>query len=310
MRRPLLVALTLAAVTLSGCAPALEGPSAPIAREQVPIAPALAGASSRRTVLDFVEAYASSPLDGSAALADLVTGDELERWVYWLGVQNAQFPGRIDGEAEVRDVAFIGITPANRALGAQVELGATVTFTFAPVDDDPFERARILDGPVTLLSSRPGDWRVLDITRDGVPMSEGIELFEDEERADRGISVRLDSLFMFTPNWQFNVVVENRSGTEIGLDALATGLFFERTGGTFDRVEGAPSPALASIPEGTGVQSLVSFPLQDSADGLVLVLTFLRDGRPYRFDFPLEDLVTVVPPPPPTAGGDAERTTG
>ena len=174
MRRPLLVALTLAAVTLSGCAPALEGPSAPIAREQVPIAPALAGASSRRTVLDFVEAYASSPLDGSAALADLVTGNELERWVYWLGVQNAQFPGRIDGEAEVRDVAFIGTTPANRALGAQVELGATVTFTFAPVDDDPFERARILDGPVTLLSSRPGDWRVLDITRDGVPMSEGI----------------------------------------------------------------------------------------------------------------------------------------
>ena len=122
--------------------------------------------------------------------------------------------------------------------------------------------------------------------------------------------MRLDSLFMFTPNWQFNVVVENRSGTEIGLDALATGLFFERTGGTFDRVEGAPSPALASIPEGTGVQSLVSFPLQDSADGLVLVLTFLRDARPYRFDFPLEDLVTVVPPPPPTAGGDAERTTG
>jgi hypothetical protein len=91
---------------------------------------------------------------------------------------------------------------------------------------------------------------------------------------------------------------------------MATGLFVERGGGAFDRIDGVPSPALARIPAGTGVQTLISFPLQDSADGLVLVMTFLRGERPYRFDFPLEDLVTVVPPAPPIAGVDGGRTTG
>ena len=309
MRRPPSVVLTLAVFISSACAPRAEGPSAPIAREQVPVAPALAGASARQTALEFLDAYASSPFDGGAALADLVTGDELERWAYWLAIQNAQFPGRIEGQADVRDVAFAGTAPVDRAIGAQVALRATVAFTFTPVGEDAFDRARILDGPVTLVSTRPGDWRVLDITRDGVPMSDGIQLFGDEVRTDGGVSVRLDSLFMFTPSWQFNVVVENRTAGEIGLDVEATGLFLHEAGGGFERVEGVPSPGLLRVPAGTGVQSLVGYPLQDSADGRVLVLTFRQDRRTFRFNFPLEDLVTTVPPAPPTAVSEVARTT-
>jgi len=299
MRR--VIALAAAALALAACAREPVGPSAPLALEQVRPFPGLVAASARRTVLELVQAYADAPLDGGTALAQLVTGAKLERWVYWLGVQNAQFPGRIVGRADLRHVRFDGLLPVPRAVGAQVTLGATVRFTFTPNDGEPFERARILDGPVRLVSLRPGDWRVVDLTRDGVPMSDGIRLFRDESRTRDGVSVRLDSLFMFTPNWQFNLAVENRSRWPIRLDPDATGLYLERSDGSFERIAGVPSVALtATIPPGRGLQSLIAFPEQGSAAGRSLVLTFRRDGRALRLAFPLEDLVSSVPPPPPT----------
>ncbi len=301
MRRHLgLVAVLLA---LGACAREPVGPAAPLALEQLPATPALVAASARETVLEFLRAYADAPLDGGASLAELVAGPELERWVTWLGVQDAQFPGRIVGEVDLRHARFLSTVPLRRALGAQVALGATVRFTFTPEDGDPFQRARILDGPVSLVSLRPGDWRVVDLTRDGVPMSDGIELFRNEARTEDGVSVRLDSLFMFTPNWQFNLVIENRSRRTLRLDRDASGLFVERGDGSFERYEGVPSLALqVPLPPERGVQALLAFPQQDSAEGRSLVLTFRRDGEPLRFSFPLEDLVSSIPPPPPTDG--------
>ncbi len=301
MRRHL--ALAAVVLALAACAREPVGPAAPLAPEQLPAAPALLDASARRTVLEFLDAYANSPLDGGASLARLVAGPELERWVTWLAVQDAQFPGRIVGEVELRRVRFLTSAPVRRATGAQVQLSATVRFRFAPERGDPFERARILDGPVALVSARPGDWRIVDLTRDGVPMTDGIELFRNEVRTVDGVSVRLDSLFMFTPNWQFNLVIENRSRRPIQLDPDASGLFVERIDGSFERLEGIPSLALGlPLPPDRGVQALFAFPQQDSAAGRTLVLTFRGDRGSLRFSFPLEDLVSSVPPPPPTGG--------
>jgi hypothetical protein len=263
-----------------------------------------ADAGAAQTVIDFLDAYANASSDGGAALADLVAGAELQAWVHWLGVQDVQFPGTITGEPDLRGVAFLGSVPTKRAVGAQVDVGATITFSFVPTDGDPFERTRILDGPFTLASVSPADWRVVDLTRDGIPMSDGIQLFRGEERTDGAVTVKLDSLFMFTPNWQFNVVIENRSGRTIELDQSTSALFVERTGG-FEQVDGVTSLSLFQVLAGTTGEGLVSFPLQDSSDGRVLVLSYHGGGRDYRFDFPLQDLVTVVPPPPPTAGAAA-----
>lgn len=302
MRRHL--ALAAVVLALGGCAREPVGPAAPLALEQVPPAPALVAASARETVLGFLRAYADSPLDGGASLAELVTGPELQRWVTWLGVQHAQFPGRIVARVELRSVRFLGTLPLSGAVGAQVALGAAVRFRFAPDEGEAFEQARVLDGPVTLASLRPGDWRILDFTRDGLPMTDGIELFRDEVRTEDGVSVRLDSLFMFTPQWQFNLVIENRSRRPIRLDPDATGLYVERLDGSFERYEGVPSLGLrVPLPPERGTQALLAFPEQDSAEGRSLVLTFRRDGRPIRFSFPLEDLVSSVPPPPPTDAG-------
>ncbi len=295
-------------IVLSACTPAPTGPSAPIALEQVGTVPVLAGGTARQTVLGFVAAYASAPRDGGAALSDLVTGPELENWVHWLIVQDAQFPGAVDGSDLVRSVSFVGVAPVKDAAGAQIDLSANVSFDYLPLDGQPFERTRILDGPVTLLAEASGGWRVLDLTRDGVSISDGIQLFKNEVRTVGDVRVRLDSLFMFPPNWQFNLIVENRTPDEIRLDPSATGLYVKGASGAFQKVPGAISPALKALPSNRGVQSMLSSEAQDAAGGRVLVLVFRGGGKEYRFDFPLGGIVTKAPPPLPTAASPSPST--
>jgi hypothetical protein len=296
MRRPLAIAAT--AAILAACAVEPTGPSAPIAPEQFPGAPALDASAARQTVVDFVDAYAASPTEGVGALANLVGSTELVTWAHWLDVQHREFGGDIQAGADVRDVEFIEALEVRRATGARVGLSASVTFRFAPDGDDAFERARILDGPVTLLRTDAGTYRVFDLLRDGVPMSDGIEIFDDEVRDDAGVTVTLDSLFMFPPNWQFNVVVANASTEPILLDPNGVGLFV-RVGDAFERVDGALTGSLAAIPPGGQVEGILAFPTQDTAEGRVLSLAYAAGRATAVLEFPLDDLVNAVPPPPP-----------
>jgi hypothetical protein len=267
--------------------------------EQVVEAPALDASAARQAVVDFVDAYAASPTEGVGALAQLVVGPELGSWVRWLNVQHREFGGSIDAVADVRDVEFIGSVDARRAMGAQVGLSASVTFLFEPLDEEAFERARILDGLVTLLQTEKGSYRVIDLQRDGVPMSAGIELFREETRSEGAAEATLDSLFMFPPNWQFNVVVRNSGGTPLILEPDLVGLYVEGAAG-FERLEPVITGSLALVPPGMDAEGILAFPLQDSAQGRVLTLAYRSGRKLVQFDFPLDELVNVVPPPPPT----------
>lgn len=298
MRRRILFLLG-SLLVLVACGPDPQGPQAPIAMEQVVEAPALDASAARQAVVDFVDAYAASPTEGVGALAQLVVGPELGSWVRWLNVQHREFGGSIDAVADVRDVEFIGSVDARRAMGAQVGLSASVTFLFEPLDEEAFERARILDGLVTLLQTEKGSYRVIDLQRDGVPMSAGIELFREETRSEGAAEATLDSLFMFPPNWQFNVVVRNSGGTPLILEPDLVGLYVEGAAG-FERLEPVITGSLAVVPPGMDAEGILAFPLQDSAQGRVLTLAY-RSGRDLvQFEFPLDELVNVVPPPPPT----------
>ncbi len=298
MRRagiPLIFVLMLAA-----CSRASGGPAAPIAKEQFTPGPGLDAAAARQTVLDFLNAYAASADDEAAVLSRVVAGPELAAWVRWLNVQNREFIGAIFGQADLRDLEFLGSLRVRRTIGAQLDLSASVTFQFEPVEADSFERTRILDGPVTLVKTGPADWRVLDLTRDGIPMSDGIQLFRREERTLRDVTVHLDSLFMFTPNWQFNLVVENRGDADVALGPDAFALFEQRPNGELERIDGVLTASLQLVPGRSSVEGLLAFPMQDSAEGRILALGYRQGGKLLRFEFPLEGLVRVVPPPPPT----------
>ena len=299
----LAVALPLI-VSASACAAESRGPVAPIAPAQLSPGPALDASAARQTVVDFVEAYRASPDQGVGPLIGLIAGEELAEWVRWLDVQHREFDGEIDGVSDVRDVEFVRTLTARRASAAQVGLSASVTFTFAPLDDDPFELVRVLDGPVTLLRTDVGNFRVLDLLRNGVPMSDGIEPFTGEHRSEDGVTVRLESLFMFSPLWQFNVTVSNTTDEDVLLDPAGAALFIARGDG-FDRVDGTLTDSLTFVPAGSTIDGLMVFDEQGTAEGRVLSLVYGSGSDRRVFEFPLGDLVTAVPPPPPTSE-DAE----
>jgi hypothetical protein len=276
--------------------------------EQVVEAPALDASAARQAVVDFVDAYAASPTEGVGALAQLVVGPELGSWVRWLNVQHREFGGSIDAVADVRDVEFIASVDARRAIGAQVGLSASVTFLFEPTDEEAFERARILDGLVTLLQTEKGAYRVIDLQRDGIPMSAGIELFREETRSEGDADATLDSLFMFPPNWQFNVVVRNSGRSPLILDPDLVGLYVEGPDG-FERLDPVITGSLALVPPGMAAEGILAFPLQDSAQDRVLTLGYRSGRNLLQFDFPLDELVNVVPPPPPTTVGAEQDVT-
>jgi hypothetical protein len=288
-------------IVLAACAAQPDGPAAPIAMEQVAEAPALDASAARQAVVEFVRAYADSPTEGIGALSRRVAGPELASWVRWLDVQHREFVGTIRAEADVRDVEFVGSIDAQRATGAQVGLSASVLFSFTPENAEPFELGRILDGSVALIRTEVGTYKVIDLQRDGVRMSEGIQLFRGESRTDGGVDVVLDSLFMFPPNWQFNILISNPGPETLFLDPETIGLYVAVTDG-FERLEPVLTGSLTVVPPGTDVAGILAFPLQSAAAGRVLTLGY-RQGRGngvLRFDFPLDDLVNVVPPPPPT----------
>jgi hypothetical protein len=142
---------------------------------------------------------------------------------------------------------------------------------------------------------------VFDLQRDGVRMSEAIEAFRDEVRTEQKVEVQLDSLFMFPPNWQFNMVIRNDASEPLFLDANSTGLYVEEGDG-FERIPAVISGPFEVVPPASEVEGILAFRLQPTASGRVLTLAYKlgrRDRNQVLFEFPLEGLVTSVPPPPP-----------
>ena len=291
-----LIATVLA---VGGCATQPDGPAAPIAVEQLGGAPALEASAARAAVVDFVSAYAASPTEGVGALAQTVASPELDTWVRWLDVQHREFDGAIDAVADVRDVEFVGAIDEDQA---QVALSASVAFLYEPDDDDAFQSVRILDGAVQLIRNDDAEtYRVSDLQRDGVRMSEAIQAFRNEVRTEQQVEVQLDSLFMFPPNWQFNMVIRNTASEPLFLDANSTGLYVEEGDG-FERTPAVISGPFEVVPPASEVEGILAFRLQPTASGRVLTLAYKlgrRDRNQVLFEFPLEGLVTSVPPPPP-----------
>jgi hypothetical protein len=289
------------AVTTCACESAPAGPAQPIAREQIGGPDGVDVVSARATALEFLSAYANSPTDGMASLAALVAGPDLHAWVRWLGVQNREFDGTIEGAVDLRSAAFTASAPIGDGVEAQVGLGASVTFTFTPANgDQAFELTRILDGPMTLVQTGTANWKVVDVTRDGASMDAGITRFARELDHAGGVSVRLDSLFRFLPNWQFNVVVTNDTAATIGLDPADAALVVRQPDG-IETISTVASRSLQSIPPGSSVEALIAVPYQDSAKGRSLSLRFVgSDERRRRFVFPLGGIID--PPPGPSTG--------
>ncbi|MFM7718474.1 MAG: hypothetical protein ACKO8G_03135 [Actinomycetota bacterium] len=290
-RRPATALILALALASASCAGGPTGPSAPLAIEQVLPAASLDVAAVRATALAFVRAYADTGADRGLALSRLVAGPDLAEWVRWLGIQTVEFEGVIRGHPDITDVTFAQVASTDEYDLARVRVRASVTFEYEPVDDDPFEITRVLDGPMLLLRVGVADWRVVDLTRDGRTISDGIRDLGDERFRDDGGDLVLvaHSAFLFPVGWQFNVTVENRTSERIELRSavLETDIGEE---------DGVATPALTSIPTATGAIGILAFPVGTDLSGATLVLRYrTSDGGIVTLRADLAELVGDAP---------------
>ncbi len=266
--------------------------------------------AARQAVVDFLKAYAGAAADNGAALDRAVGSTRLARWAHWLEVQNASFPGEVTGALDIRSLDFVGSATIQGVLEAQVNLSATVTLTYRPDQGPAFQTVRQLDGPVTLFHRSSGDWAVVDITRDGQSMFASIQLFTNQIRSAKGITVQLDSLFTFAPSWSFNVIVRNSTGHAISLNPKEAAILTRLPGQPATPANGLGiTPTLARIPAGATVEGSMDFPTQSSASGRVLRIPFRAGNRVVSIDFQLSGIVTPAAIPSPTATAPAPGAT-
>lgn len=288
-------------MALGACSPVVAGPRETLALQQMVSGVGLDVAAARRAVVDFLHAYSHAADDHGAALTELVGAPELRRWIHWLDVQNTGFPGDISGEVQIVALTFQGAVSTQGTVAAQIDVSATVTFEYLPAEGEGFPpMVRRMDGPVTLTRRGTGDWVVIDATRDGRSIADSIQPLSDQVQSDRGITVRIDSLFTFPPYWSFNVVVENGSGRTITLDPKQATISSAQAGVTELSNGRGATPSLTRIAAGARVEGSINFETQPDAPERVLTLAFGMGRRLLEFRFALGGLFNLGPIPTPT----------
>jgi hypothetical protein len=267
---------------------------------------AVKAAGARAVAAAFVRAYANDTGADPRTLARLVNGERLRRWVHWLGIQDREFPGTISGAVENNQIGpaapfELASVPGSESLLRDVDVQATITFSFRPDDGDEITLSRSLDGPMRLVFDDDlGTWSVLDFTRDGIPLSRTFEIVAESAEASKGgVDVAIDS-FVSVPYWQF--FLRMSTGRDIGL--APRDIVLLDADGRRVAVAREVTASLRSLTAGGAVEGIVTFPAQATADGLTLRITTRGPAGATPFDFRLGGLihpipVTVSPSPTP-----------
>ena len=281
MRIRLATALLVVATFVVACSPSPTGPTGPAAPDQVTPDDAVKAAGARATAAAFVRAYASDTGADPRTLARLVDGKRLQRWVHWLGVQDREFPGTISGAVENDQIGpatpfELSSVPGSGALLRDVDVQATITFSFQPDDGKTITLSRSLDGPMRLLyDDERGTWSVLDFTRDGIPLSQTFEIVADSARRHREAgstspSTRSCRCRTGSSSSACRAIVP--SGSHRATPSCST------PDGARVAVARDVTSSLRAIDAGAAAEGIVTFPAQASADGLTLRMTLRGSG--------------------------------
>jgi hypothetical protein len=297
MRVRLASVVLIVVIGAAACSPSPFGPTAPVAPDQLSSDDAIKAAGARAAAAAFVRAYASETDANPRALARLVDGARLERWVYWLGIQDREFPGTITGAVDNSQIGpaapfDVATVPGSAAFLRDVDVSATVTFSFLPDEGELITLSRTLDGPMRLLfDGQRGTWSVLDFTRDGIPLSRSFEIVPKRTVVSRsGTDVAMDA-FVSVPYWQFFLRIS--SDRDIGLapqDVRLVGAQGARVASARD-----VTASIRSVASGDDVEGIVTFPAQATADGLTLRMTLRGPGGPATVAFVLQGLIDPIP---------------
>lgn len=306
MKRGLIPLLAVAALVAGGCTSPPPGPAAPEAPDQVTPDDAVKAAGARAAARAFVDAYAAATGQDAPQLQALVGTDLLRRWVHWLDVQNREFPGSITGSVSASQIGpaapfSVSTIPGSEAVLRQVDVLASVTFSFQPSGGAPVTVTRSLDGPMRLILDPSVGWKVLDFTRDGIPLSREFQVVKRASASGDGARVNVVS-FLSVPYWEFGIVASVRGALAV---APARTALVDASGRVVAPARAVTS-SLSPIRPGSPVEGIVTFSPQASAEGLSLRLVLRSPGGgPITLEIPLTGAIDPVPisTSSPSAGG-------
>jgi hypothetical protein len=302
--------LAVCGLLISGCSSAADG--APVSGALPPLAEAAASVAARDTVLRFLEAYERAPADGGASLAALAGSAPVQHWAVWLGVQFQQVDGSVEGSHVLRGIGPMQPFGSAGETAFVAEIAATVNFLITPQEGPPQRQTRSLDGLIALAHDRDASWRVVDFTRDGVPLSNSVHVFPPGAGTrDRGVTIAVDSFILDADQWAIGVFMDNDTGRTIRVEPEFVGVY-DLVAQPVDT--GIAPSSLEAIEPGDRVGALIAYPIPEgeAVSGLRLVLgaRIPGDERLVVLDVPVRPVLRNLeragnPDPSPSPAGSA-----
>ena len=306
MRRIAVLVIVVAAAAACSRTPQPVGPERPASQQILALDDLRSAGQARSVAFAFLRAYAGSPADGGRALRPLVEGALAREWAHSVAVQNAGFPGEIEGSLQLGQLG-----PATRvraedgSLDELVAYGvlvrATVTFSLTDEAGQPVPPLqRLMDGLVVMIQGSDGAFRVINFVRDGRRLDEFFQVFDGASVRRAGVTVEIRNLVQ-VDRWQFGIEITNDTDRPLRVLANLTALLTKgkELASTERPVVTFPGP----IPPGESAEGVVSFAAPATAEELDLQVAVAGpDGEATGFVFGVPQAAgTTSPSPTPAA---------
>lgn len=275
--RALVLAVALALAACTSEEPPPGAPSGPTFQDRIEV---------EQAVESFLEGFAKGGEHPDALLAS-VTGDRLRDWAGWINRYRPEREAVRSGRVDLDSLRVESISGAT----AVAVVDATV---LQPTRDEEGERrtvARSFNGPVELRRDA-GGWRVVDIVRDGAPMSYAIALFDEPASAEHdGVRVDVESVYRFRSGTVATVRIENGTDDPLRVDRIHS--LIQAAGrwvGTIDVAGGLAAP----IPPGAVIAGSFAYhPIPIRWLPERVFVHFTRGPEPIPVDLPREGFLPI-----------------
>ncbi len=303
MRR-ILVPVAFGAVLLTACAGG-AGPQQGVPYASLSPGDGLDQAAARGAVADFLHAYADAPGDRGAALQALAGSPWVARWAHLLAVQNAVFPGTAAGKVVIGEIGP-AVQPSGQSTSGpptnarQIDLRATVSYTYTPTTGQPLQTTHSLNGPIVVAPGPSGTWGVVDFSRDGTPLSQLVFTFPQSPVSAGRVQLRFDTAIVDQGVLEVEVAVGNGTAAQL---TVGPARIVDASGN--DALQGGTAPVfIPPVPAGARTEGLVLLAQQAlTAQGLTLEIPFLGGPKPVVIAVSLDRLLgAATQVAPPTVG--------
>lgn len=299
--------LVIALVTAAACSRAPEpvGPEQPVSPQTLALDDLRVAGQARSVALAFLGAYAAAPTDGGRALMPLVEGVLAREWAHWVAVQNAGFPGTMEGTLQLGHLGYASpVRAADGSLDDLVAYGvvvrATVVFSLAGENGDPLPPLeRAMDGMIVMIQGQDGAFRVINFVRDGRRLDEFFRVFTRTRERREGVTVEVRNLIQLE-RWQFGIVITNGTDRKLRILPNLTALVTKA-----DELASSERPLVSfsePLDPGESAEGIVSFVAPTTAEELDLQVAVAGpDGEATGFLFGIPAVAETTSPSPSPA---------